>query len=181
MSTITPEDFDKILSGAAEFERLERVRKIKKIIYDLLAFGAALVMALGVVLAIVCNAGCVYKGAKVTEGTSLVIGMDIPGTDGVAQLNVLSWLSGFRLGVAENARLELEYAAAETNSYFGIVTTRTAKRVKALVEPCEIGVSTDDAGEGAADDADGLTSKVADNPADENRLDEVEKQAHDGE
>ena len=81
--------------------------------------------------------GCVYKGAKVTEGTDLSIGLSVPGTDGVAQLSILNYLSGFRLGVAKDAQLWLNYTVAETNSYFGIVQTRSMKRIKAKVVPCE--------------------------------------------
>ena len=173
MAKITREEIDAVVNGRAEYERAERIQRVKKLVYDMLAFAAAMVMAIAVVIAILCNAGCVYKGAKVTEGTSLVVGLDVPGTDGVAELNVLSWLSGFRLGVAENARLELEYTAAETNSYFGVVQTRIAKTVKAKVEPCEV-LASDDAGESAADGADCAGGKIADDPANTNRLDEVE-------
>lgn len=81
--------------------------------------------------------GCVFKGAKVTEGTDLSIGLSVPGTDGVAQLSILNYLSGFRLGVAKDAQLWLNYTVAETNSYFGIVETRSMKRIKAKVVPCE--------------------------------------------
>ena len=81
--------------------------------------------------------GCVYKGAKVTEGTDLSIGLSVPGTDGVAQLSILNYLSGFRLGVAKDAQLWLNYTVAETNNYFGVVETRSVKRVKAKVVPCE--------------------------------------------
>lgn len=83
-------------------------------------------------------AGCVYRGAKVTEGTDLAIGLSVPGTDGTIALDVLNYLSGFRLGVAENARLEVNYIHAETNSYLGCVTTRIYKSIDAIVEPCEV-------------------------------------------
>lgn len=81
--------------------------------------------------------GCVYRGAKITEGTDLAIGLTVPGTEGVLQFNALNYLSGFRLGVAENAALTVEYSTVATNTYFGVVTTETAKRIKAKVEPCE--------------------------------------------
>ena len=178
MAKITREDIDAVVTGKAEYERAERIQRVKKLVYDMLAFAAAVVMAIAVVIAILLNAGCVYKGAKVTEGTSLVVGMDLPGTDGIAQLNLLSWLSGFRLGVAENARLQVRYQHAETNSYFGCVTTRIWKDVDACVEPCEV-LASDDAGKSAADDADCAGSKMADDPANTNRLDEVEEQSKD--
>ena len=81
--------------------------------------------------------GCIYKGAKVTEGTDLAIGLTIPQTDGAAQLDVLNYLSGFRLGVAENSALTVKYTCSETNSYFGCITTSTLKTIDATVEPCE--------------------------------------------
>ena len=92
----------------------------------------ALVFALSLALT-----GCVYRGAKITEGTDLAIGLTVPGTEGVLQFNALNYLSGFRLGVAENAALTVEYSTVATNSYFGVVKTETAKRIKAKVEPCE--------------------------------------------
>ena len=82
-------------------------------------------------------AGCIYKGAKVVEGTDLAVGFTVPGTDGAAQMDVLNWLSGFRLGVAENAALKVKYTVAETNDYFGIVHIRSWKTIDAKVDPCE--------------------------------------------
>ena len=82
--------------------------------------------------------GCLYRGCKVVEGTDIAIGLSVPGTEETLQINALNYLSGFRLGVAENAALTVEYSSAETNSYFGCVHVRTAKRVKAKVEPCEV-------------------------------------------
>ncbi len=82
--------------------------------------------------------GCVYKGAKVTEGTDFALGVNVPTAEGTFQFDLINYLSGFRLGVAENARLEVRYTHAETNEYFGCVTTRTWKTVDAVVEPCEV-------------------------------------------
>ena len=104
--------------------------------------------------------GCIYKGAKITEGTDLAVGLTIPGSEGAVQINALNWLSGFRLGVAENARLTVKYTHAETNSYLGVVTTRLAKSIDATVEPCE--VSTQGASDCAANDAESVVGKVAD-------------------
>lgn len=82
--------------------------------------------------------GCVYRGAKVTEGVDFALGINVPTAEGTFQFDLINYLSGFRLGVAENARLELRYTHAETNEYFGCVTTRTYKTVDAVVEPCEV-------------------------------------------
>ncbi len=100
--------------------------------------GVALLAALVIYLGVICLcAGCVYKGAKLVEGTDLAVGLNVPTTEGALQLQVLNYLSGFRLGVAENAALTVEYETFATNSYFGCVRTETVKRVKARVEPCE--------------------------------------------
>ena len=96
----------------------------------------ALVAAITIMALAVC--GCIYKGAKVVEGTDLAVGFTIPGTDGAAQMDVLNWLSGFRLGVAENAALKVKYTVAETNDFlWGAATTRTWKTIDAKVDPCE--------------------------------------------
>ncbi len=79
--------------------------------------------------------GCVYKGAKVTEGTDLSVGISVPGTEGAASMTILNWLSGFRLGLAQDAALTLTYTVSETNDWLGIATTRTAKTITATVEP----------------------------------------------
>ena len=101
--------------------------------------GAALMLALlGFFGLVALTGGCLYKGAKITEGVDLAVGINVPSTEGALQLQLLNYLSGFRLGVAENAALTVEYSSAETNSYFGCVHVRTAKRVKAKVEPCEV-------------------------------------------
>lgn len=86
-------------------------------------------------------AGCVYKGAKVTEGTDLAVGLTVPGFEGALTLDVLNYLTGFRLGVAENAKLKVKYTYAGTNDYFGCITTRTYKHIDAKVEPCETGAT----------------------------------------
>lgn len=97
----------------------------------------ALAAAIAIMVLAVC--GCAYKGAKVVEGTDLAVGFTIPGTDGAAQMDVLNYLSGFRLGVAENAGLKVKYTVAETNDFlWGAAITRTWKSIDAKVEPCEV-------------------------------------------
>ena len=93
-------------------------------------------LAIVAVAALALCTGCVYKGAKVTEGTDLAVGFTVPSSEGVLQMDALNYLTGFRLGVAENARLKVKYTCAETNSYFGIISTCTAKTIDAKVEPC---------------------------------------------
>ena len=82
-------------------------------------------------------AGCIYKGAKCTEGMDVSVGISVPGTEGAASLTILNYLSGFRLGVAENAALKVKYTVAETNDYFGVVHIRSWKTIDAKIDPCE--------------------------------------------
>lgn len=110
----------------------------------------SLVLLAGVVCLAWTVCGCIYKGAKVTEGTDLAIGLTVPGTEGMVQLNALNYLSGFRLGVAENSALTMEYTTVASNTYFGIVETQTSKRIKAKVEPCEAALQTEKAVEAEA-------------------------------
>lgn len=129
--------------------------------------GEAMLLGLGSFLAVMallgmlCG-GCVYKGAKITEGTNLILGMDVPTTEGAFQFDLLNFTTGFRLGVAENARLEVEYSTVSTNSYFGVVRTETAKHVKATVEPCETAAPTTNA---APDSTASTPSNEADPPS----------------
>lgn len=99
-------------------------------------------MKFGCISAALCLAlclGCAYKGAKIVEGTDMSLGVSLPGTSGMADMAVVNWLSGFRFAVANGAELTLEYTNAETNTYFGCVTTRTFKQINATVTPVEYG------------------------------------------
>lgn len=89
---------------------------------------AAVVLAAG---------GCVYKGAKVVEGTDIAAGLNMPGSEGALQLQLFNYLSGFRLGVDKNARLTVDYMVSETNTFLGVFTSGIAKTVRAKVEPCK--------------------------------------------
>lgn len=87
-----------------------------------------------VALALLC--GCThFKGAQITEGTDVVVGISVPGTDGALQLNALNYLSGFRMGVAEYSSATVEYSTVSTNSFFGCVSTTSDKRIKATIIP----------------------------------------------
>lgn len=88
-----------------------------------------------VVAALAAMNGCVYRGAKVVEGTDLAVGLSIPGTDGAADLTVFNYLSGFRLGAAKGAEMSVRYTSAETNSWFGVCETRSLKTIDAAVTP----------------------------------------------
>lgn len=102
------------------------------------SLGLVLLTALALIIMATTFVGCAYRGAKVVEGTDLAVGISVPATEGTLDLNVLNYLSGFRLAVDRNARLECKYSVAETNSYFGVISTKTHKKVEAKVEPCEV-------------------------------------------
>jgi len=113
----------------------KRIKNRKMIVRGCVELLLILCVALFVAL---CLAGCVYKGAKVTEGTDLAIGLNVPMSEGALQLQVLNYMSGFRLGVDRNAILTCRYTIAETNSYLGVVQTHVSKTMDATVQPCEI-------------------------------------------
>ena len=90
-----------------------------------------------IALASVLAGGCSYKGAKVVEGTDLAVGINVPIAEGTAQLQLMNYLSGFRLGVDRNAILKVKYSVSESNTYFGVIKTDVSKSVDATVEPCK--------------------------------------------
>lgn len=90
-------------------------------------------------LACLAIAGCIYKGAKVTEGIDFSAGVSIPQSEGVAQVSFINYLSGFRLGVAENSGMSCEYFGTNTFSFaFGLYEGVQTKHFRAKVEPCEV-------------------------------------------
>ena len=119
---------------------------------DRASLGCAILLALVAALALmmICS-GCLYKGAKVVEGTDIAIGLSVPGTEETLQINALNYLSGFRLGIAENAALTLRYSCATTNSYFGVVHSETVKSIDATVSPCETTAATNAVEEAASE------------------------------
>lgn len=83
-----------------------------------------------------CVCGCThYKGGKITEGTDLSVGMNIPSTEGALQFDFLNYLSGFRLAVADNAGLKMKYTCDEETSYAGVVTNTKHKTIEAEIDP----------------------------------------------
>ena len=89
-----------------------------------IAFGFACFMAL---------TGCAYKGGKVVDGTNLAIGLRVPGTDW--SLAVLDYVGGVRVAGQDATRITVSHSVAETNDYFGVVTTRRASTLRAEIEP----------------------------------------------
>ena len=91
-------------------------------------------------------AGCVYRGAKVTEGVDFSAGLSIPATEGAVQVSFVNYLSGFRFGVAENSGMDCEYFGTNTFSFaWGLWESAQFKHFKAKVEPCEVAPPAQDA------------------------------------
>ena len=82
--------------------------------------------------ALLC-AGCAYRGGKVVDGTNLAIGLRVPGTDW--SLAVLDYVGGVRVAGQDATRIAVSHSVAETNDYFGVVTTRRASTLRAEIEP----------------------------------------------
>lgn len=79
-----------------------------------------------------------YQGVVMTEGHNISVGVKTPSTGGTLQLQLLTYISGFNIGVDRNAALHVTYDICEKHSYFyGLITTYNEKRAKARVEPCE--------------------------------------------
>lgn len=79
--------------------------------------------------------GCASESAKVVEGTDLSVGFSLPLAEGESNFTIFNWLSGFKTTTAESSRVKLRYTCAETNDYFGVITTRTHKTVDAEITP----------------------------------------------
>lgn len=96
---------------------------------------AAILAACASILA----AGCVYKGGKVVDGTNLAIGMKIPGTEW--SVSVLDYIGGIRVAGQDSTHITVTHDVAETNTYFGVVTTSRRSTMTADVEPFPDGVA----------------------------------------
>lgn len=94
--------------------------------------------------------GCASESAKVVEGTDLSMGFSLPMAEGESNFTVFNYLSGFKTTTAESSRVKLRYECAETNDYFGVITTRTSKSVDAEIWPV---YDEEEAKEESSDDA----------------------------
>ena len=83
--------------------------------------------------AAILAAGCVYKGGKVVDGTNLAIGMKIPGTEW--SVSVLDYIGGVRVAGQDSTHITVTHDVAETNTYFGVVTTSRRSKLTADIEP----------------------------------------------
>ena len=98
----------------------------------------AIIAACAAILA----AGCVYKGGKVVDGTNLAIGMKIPGTEW--SVSVLDYIGGVRVAGQDSTHITVTHDVAETNTYFGVVTTSRRSKLTADIEPLADGGADDD-------------------------------------
>lgn len=92
--------------------------------------------------------GCVYKGGKVVDGTNLAIGMKIPGTEW--NVSVLDYIGGIRVAGQDSTHITVTHEVAETNSYFGVVTTSRRSTLTADIEPLSDGADDASAVSGGA-------------------------------
>lgn len=80
--------------------------------------------------------GCsVYRGGRVVDGTNLEIGMMVPGTSW--NIDFLSYTGGMKVAGNDATAITVTNVVAETNSYFGVVTTHRHTRMTAAIEPTE--------------------------------------------
>jgi len=101
---------------------------------------AIAIIATCCVVALWCS-GCAYKGGKVVDGTNLVIGMHVPGTDW--DISVLDYVGGVRVAGNDATIITVSNEVSETNSYFGCIDIKRHSVMTATIEPVETGaVST---------------------------------------
>jgi hypothetical protein len=93
-------------------------------------------LSITLAIATALMSGCTsYKGAKVTEGTDLSVGISLPTTGTTLDLSVLNYLSGFHMGIDRNCNLTLKYSCTEENSYFGVIETKKTRQIDSTVTP----------------------------------------------
>ena len=80
-------------------------------------------LALALLLA---AAGCATPFFRSVQGTSTSIGVTIPNEE-VVQLEALHYLNGEKVTVREPAYIKYWFKAAETNRYFGMISTETCR------------------------------------------------------
>lgn len=113
-----------------EIERDAPLTNVEKAALGLFALWPLLaILAIGAL----CN-GCAYKGGKVVDGTNLVIGMTIPGTEWT--INAIDYVGGIRVGGNDQTSICVSNEVIETNAYFGVVRTQRHTKMAATIEPC---------------------------------------------
>jgi len=104
-------------------------------VFERVSIGALILWLLCVLMFLV-SVGCTsYKGGKVVDGTNLAIGMTIPGTEW--QINALDYVGGIRVAGQDSTRIKVTNEVSESNSYFGVVTTKRHSKMTADIEPLE--------------------------------------------
>ena len=112
-----------------EIDRDAPLTNVEKAALGLFALWPILaILAIGAL----CN-GCVYKGGKVIDGTNLAIGMKIPGTEW--SISILDYIGGVRVAGQDSTHITVKHEVAETNTYFGVVTTSRRSTLTADIEP----------------------------------------------
>lgn len=101
--------------------------------------------------------GCVsqnYSGGKLVEGTDTSIGLALPTSAGKWEVYFFNYLSGFRFGFTNNARLDCVYKVKITSSFCGVYDNTTEKEVHAVLEPTVDEQTEEESGE-QSEEADG--------------------------
>ena len=112
-----------------EIERDAPLTNIEKAALGLFVLWPILaILAIGAL----CN-GCAYRGGKVVDGTNLAIGMKIPGTEW--SISILDYIGGVRVAGQDSTHITVTHEVAETNTYFGVVTTSRSSTMTADIEP----------------------------------------------
>ena len=122
-----------------------------QIVIDRVAkFALAFVASAWIYAAIFLLASAVSGCVNPNTGTSTIVGeqMALPeitdSGDNVA-VRVYESIKGARVWTAKNSIVSVVYENAYTNSYFGIVETRDAMKLRVKVEPCETETATPEA------------------------------------
>lgn len=111
---------------------MKRERSIYE--YAIAVVWLVLVAAFGVSLIFAC--GCTqYRGGKIVDGSNIAIGITIPGAEWT--INALDYVGGLRVAGNDATSITVTNEVAETNSYFGIVTTSRRTKMSAKIEPTE--------------------------------------------
>jgi len=82
-------------------------------------------------LILVCVAGCSSPRdvTQVLLGSSLQVGLTVPGTDGMLALDALVYTSGVRATCPTNLPFMIQVTNSVSNDYFGVVSIREGTSV----------------------------------------------------
>lgn len=94
-----------------------------------------------------------FSGGKIVEGTDISVGVALPSSVGNWQIDFFNYLSGFRFGFTNNARVECEYKVVSTTTFCGVYENKTEKDIRAVLEPT-VDEQTDEGSGGQTETAD---------------------------